>query len=173
MPSSPAGMCEGVSSATPRPAAHESRASTGSRRPGLAPQPLILPCARESGRPAAATSRETRRPRSALDQTRGPGRRKAAAVAIGRRGPDGQRSGRRARKGLTRRSESARSGQPNRRCRWRPLKSARAGGRAGPGAGRCSRTPRPGPPRLSPHLPSRLRLRAPPHARAPRSALAG
>lgn len=102
----------------------------------------------------------------------GPGRRKATAVAIGRRGLDGQRSGRRARKGLTRRSASARSGRPNRRCRRRPLKSG-PGGRAGPGAGRCSRTPRPRPSRLSPHLPSRLRLRAPPHARAPRSSLAG
>lgn len=60
-------MCEGISSATPRPAAHESRASTGSRRSGLAPRPPIL---REPGRPAVATSRETRRPRSALGQTR-------------------------------------------------------------------------------------------------------
>lgn len=76
--SSPAGMREGVSSATPRPAAHESRASTRSRRPGLAPRPPILPCAREPGRPAVATSRETRRPRSALGQTRarGGGRRR-------------------------------------------------------------------------------------------------
>lgn len=98
----------------------------------------------------------------------GPGRRKAAAVVSGRRGLDGHRSGRRARKGLTRRRTSERSGQPDRRCRRRPLKSG-PGGRAGPGAGRCSRTPRPRPSRLSPHPPSRLRLRAPPHARAPRS----
>lgn len=69
----------------------------------------------------------------------GPGRQRASGL----RGRRGYRSRRRGPHGLRRRSPSAASGPGTSGARRAGLRAAAAGGRAGPGAGRCSRTPCP------------------------------
>ncbi|KAL6060931.1 hypothetical protein STEG23_012504 [Scotinomys teguina] len=78
--SSPAGMREGVSSATPRPATQESRASTGSSRLGLAPPPPIRPWAREPEACGGDVSRDAETPESA-GPVPDPGRQRRASCA--------------------------------------------------------------------------------------------
>lgn len=126
--SSPLGMREGVSSATPRPAAQESRASMGISRPGLTPwSPIPLSPGAGGLRRGLLARRgdpEERRAR------RGPG----AGTEGGPRGLRGYRSAGRGLSGLPR-SLSAQSGRPNQWPAGRGLKSSQGGRGQGRGRG--------------------------------------